>query len=74
MGGGHQPKKVCLPNLSSFLVLLLLYRALFISYKKQKTNDDSHIVLTADKGAILVIMHKDIHIEKCIALLNDEEI
>ena len=34
--------------------------------------DDSHMVLTADKGFALVIIDKDIYIGKCMALLNDE--
>ena len=36
--------------------------------------DDSCMVLTIDKGVALVIIHKDMFIEKCIALLNDEEV
>ena len=35
---------------------------------------DSHMILTADKGFTLVIMDKDIYIEKCLALLNDAEV
>ena len=36
--------------------------------------DDSHMVLAADKGNALVIMDKDMFIEKYMTLLNDEEV
>ena len=32
------------------------------------------MVITADKGAVLVIIDKEMYIEKCMALLNDEKI
>ena len=46
--------------------------------KKRKSlhhlkKDDSHIVLTVDRRVTLVIIDKDMYIEKCMALLNDEE-
>ena len=31
------------------------------------------MVPTADKGVTMVIVHKHMYIEKCMALLNDEE-
>ena len=36
VGGGHWPKKDCLPNLSSFLVLLLLHRALSFLIRNER--------------------------------------
>ena len=36
--------------------------------------DDSHMSLTANKGLPLVIMDKNMYIEKCMASLNDEDI
>ena len=35
-GGGHWQMKVCLPNLSSFLVLLLLHRALSFLIRNER--------------------------------------
>ena len=32
------------------------------------------MVHTAHKGDAVVIMHKDMYIEKCMALLNDEDV
>ena len=32
------------------------------------------MVLTANKGVALVAMDKDMYIEKCIALINDQEV
>ena len=36
--------------------------------------DDSHMVLTANKGVILVVIDKGMYIEKCVALLSDQEV
>ena len=36
--------------------------------------DECHIILTANKGVALVIIDKVMHIEKCMALLNGEEV
>ena len=34
--------------------------------------DDSHMVLTATKGVTLLVIDKDMYIEKCMALLIDQ--
>ena len=44
MGGGHCPKKVCLPNLNSFWVFLLLHRGLF--YKRPISLSLMHLYST----------------------------
>ena len=38
------------------------------------SKDDSHMVLTIDKGFALVIIDKDMYIEKCVALFYDEKV
>ena len=41
---------------------------------KTLKEDPSHVVLTADKGAALVVMDKSQYIDKCMALLNDTKV
>ena len=36
--------------------------------------DDSCLALTSDKGVALVIIDEDMYIEKCMTLINDEEV
>ena len=36
--------------------------------------DGNHMVLTAYKGVALVVIDKDIYIEKCMVSLNDQEV
>ena len=34
--------------------------------------DNNHMILTADKGVALVVVDKDMYIEKCMTLLSDQ--
>ena len=36
--------------------------------------DNNHVVLSADKGVVLVVMDKDTYIKKCMTLLNDHRV
>ena len=41
---------------------------------KTLREDSSHVVLTADKGVVLVVMDKNQYIDKCMALLDDTKV
>ena len=40
---------------------------------KTLKEDDTHVVLTADKGVAMVVMDKSSYIDKCMALLQDSQ-
>ena len=41
---------------------------------KTLKEDNTHVVLTADKGVAMVVMDKSSYIEKCMALLQDTNV
>ena len=41
---------------------------------KTLKEDDSHVVLTADKGVAMMVMDKGSYIEKCVTLLQDTNV
>ena len=41
---------------------------------KTLKEDNTHVVLTADKGVAMVVMHKSSYIDKCMALLQDTNV
>ena len=41
---------------------------------KTVKEDNTHVVLTADKGVAMVVMDKSSYIDKCMALLQDTNV
>ena len=71
----HQSKKNVLANHSNKLKatksnITKEERVALYNLKK----DNYYMILTADKGVSLVIMDKDMYIEKCMILLSDQNV
>ena len=41
---------------------------------KTLKEDNTHVVLTADKGVAMVVMEKSSYVDKCMALLQDTNV